>query len=84
METQVLPKKQKDSGKHLHLALFETRAVQRQEKQETDYYLEWVRDNSKHPPQKLSIPKKTALLTFHSNLKVLLSMHSKRVSWASS
>lgn len=24
METQVLPKKQKDSGKHLHLALFET------------------------------------------------------------
>lgn len=24
METQVLPKKQKDSGKHLHLALVET------------------------------------------------------------
>lgn len=61
METQVLPKKQKDSGKHLHLALFERGAVQRREKQETDYYLEWVGDNAKHSPQKLSTSKNNAV-----------------------
>lgn len=61
METQVLPKKQKDSGKHLHLALFERGAVQRREKQETDYYLEWAGDNAKHSPQKLSTSKNNAV-----------------------